>query len=133
MYSAPFLSFIAFSNSFVVNAFISPFNTQIMRIKTFYTQQYCYVFPKNVYPCGIRTRVSYYLILPSIIAWDPTLLPVFPGSGSGSGSSICQELAPEKLGCLFYAALSTEPKRLDWLPNHPLAIPHCQEGLRFKE
>jgi hypothetical protein len=33
---------------FVANAFISPFNTQTMHIKCFYTQQKCYAFPKNL-------------------------------------------------------------------------------------
>jgi hypothetical protein len=37
-------------NIFVDNAFISPFNTQTMHIKSFYTQQHCYVFPKNLLP-----------------------------------------------------------------------------------
>jgi hypothetical protein len=33
----------------VANAFISSLNTQTMH-KSFYTQQYCYVFPKNLIP-----------------------------------------------------------------------------------
>jgi hypothetical protein len=35
---------------FVANAFISPFNTQTMHIKSFYTQQHCYVTLKNLIP-----------------------------------------------------------------------------------
>jgi hypothetical protein len=36
---------------FVANAFISPINTQTMHIKSFYTQQHCYVSPqKNLTP-----------------------------------------------------------------------------------
>jgi hypothetical protein len=45
----------------VANAFISPFNTQTMHIKSFYTQQHCYVSLKTLYPVGIRTRVFSYL------------------------------------------------------------------------
>jgi hypothetical protein len=37
-------------NMFVANAFISPFNTKTMHIKSFYIQQHCYVFPKNLIP-----------------------------------------------------------------------------------
>jgi hypothetical protein len=44
-------------NIFVANSFISPFNTQTMHIKSFYTQQHCYVFLKALYPDGIRTQV----------------------------------------------------------------------------
>jgi hypothetical protein len=42
--------FDLFKNSFVANAFISPFNTQTMHIKPFYTQQHCYVILKNLIP-----------------------------------------------------------------------------------
>jgi hypothetical protein len=35
---------------FVANAFISPFKTQTMHIKSFYTQQHCYVSLKTLYP-----------------------------------------------------------------------------------
>jgi hypothetical protein len=45
----------------VANAFISPFNTQTMQIKSFYTQQHCYVSLKTLYPGGIRTRVFLFL------------------------------------------------------------------------
>jgi hypothetical protein len=45
----------------VANAFISPFNTQSMHIKSFYTQQHCYVSLKTLYPGGIRTRVFLFL------------------------------------------------------------------------
>jgi hypothetical protein len=31
------------SNIFAADAFISPFNTQTMHIKSFYTQRHCYV------------------------------------------------------------------------------------------
>jgi hypothetical protein len=41
---------IFFKNIFVANAFISPFNTQTIHIKSFYTQQHCYVSPKNLIP-----------------------------------------------------------------------------------
>jgi hypothetical protein len=41
----------------VDNAFISPFNSQTMHIKWFYTQQHCYVSLKTLYPGGIWTRV----------------------------------------------------------------------------
>jgi hypothetical protein len=34
----------------MANAFISPFNTQTMHIKSFYTQQHCYVSLKNLIP-----------------------------------------------------------------------------------
>jgi hypothetical protein len=46
---------------FVANAFISPFNTQTMHIKPFYTQQPCYVLPKTLYPGRIRTWVFSFL------------------------------------------------------------------------
>jgi hypothetical protein len=46
---------------FVANAFISPFHTQTMHIKSFYTQQHCYVSVKPLYPGGIRTRVFLFL------------------------------------------------------------------------
>jgi hypothetical protein len=36
----------------VANAFISPFNTQTMHIKSFYTQQHCYVSLKTLYLGG---------------------------------------------------------------------------------
>jgi hypothetical protein len=40
-----------FKNIFVANAFISPFRTQTNQIKSFYTQQHCYLcFPKNHIP-----------------------------------------------------------------------------------
>jgi hypothetical protein len=42
-----------FKNVFVANAFIAPFNTLIMHIKSFYTQQHCYVSLKTLYPGGI--------------------------------------------------------------------------------
>jgi hypothetical protein len=45
----------------VANAFISPFNTQTMHIKSFYTQQHCYVFPKTLYPGRIWTRFFSFL------------------------------------------------------------------------
>jgi hypothetical protein len=35
---------------FVANSFISPFNTQIVRIKPFNTQRHCYVLPENLIP-----------------------------------------------------------------------------------
>jgi hypothetical protein len=41
--------YLPFLNTFVADAFISPFNTQAMHIKSFYTQQHCYV-PKNLIP-----------------------------------------------------------------------------------
>jgi hypothetical protein len=41
----------------VANALISPFHTRTMHIKSFYTQQHCYVSLKTLYPGGIRTRV----------------------------------------------------------------------------
>jgi hypothetical protein len=34
----------------LANAFISPFNTQTMHIKSFYAQRHSYVFPKNLIP-----------------------------------------------------------------------------------
>jgi hypothetical protein len=34
----------------VANAFISPFNTKTMHIKSFYTLQHCYVSLKNLIP-----------------------------------------------------------------------------------
>jgi hypothetical protein len=38
------------------------FNTQTMHIKSFYTQQHCYVsLQKNLYPGGIQTRVFLFL------------------------------------------------------------------------
>jgi hypothetical protein len=40
-------------NIFVANAFISPFNTQTMHIKSFHTQQHRYVSLKTLYPGGI--------------------------------------------------------------------------------
>jgi hypothetical protein len=43
------------------NAFISHFNTQTMHIKSFYTQQHCYVSQKTLHPGGIRTRVFLFL------------------------------------------------------------------------
>jgi hypothetical protein len=46
---------------FVDNAFISPFNTQTMHIKLFYTKQHCYVSLKTSFPGGIRTRVFLFL------------------------------------------------------------------------
>jgi hypothetical protein len=39
-----------FKKIFVANAFISPFNTQTMHNKSFYTQRHCYVFLKNLIP-----------------------------------------------------------------------------------
>jgi hypothetical protein len=41
----------------LANAFISPFNTQTMHIKSFYAQQHCYVSLKTLYPVGIQTPV----------------------------------------------------------------------------
>jgi hypothetical protein len=46
---------------FVANAFISPFNTQTMHIKSFYTQHHCYVFLITLYPVVVRTRVFLFL------------------------------------------------------------------------
>jgi hypothetical protein len=46
-----------FFHFFVAIAFISPFNTQTMPIKSFYTQQHCYVSLKTFSPGGFRTRV----------------------------------------------------------------------------
>jgi hypothetical protein len=37
------------------------FNTQTMHIKSFYTQQNCYVPLKTLYPGGIQTRVFLFL------------------------------------------------------------------------
>jgi hypothetical protein len=37
------------------------FNTQAMHIKSFYTQQHCYVSLKTLHPGGIRTRVFLFL------------------------------------------------------------------------
>jgi hypothetical protein len=34
----------------VADAFFLLFNTQTMHNKSFYTQQHCYVFPKNLIP-----------------------------------------------------------------------------------
>jgi hypothetical protein len=48
-------------NIFMADAFISPFNTQTMHIKSFYTQQQCHGFLKTLYPGGIRTRVFSFL------------------------------------------------------------------------
>jgi hypothetical protein len=45
----------------VANAFISLFNTQTMHIKSFYTQQHCYVSLRNILPGVIRTRVFSFL------------------------------------------------------------------------
>jgi hypothetical protein len=45
---------------FVANAFIS-FNTQTMHIKSFFTQQHCYVSLKTLYPGGIPTWVFSFL------------------------------------------------------------------------
>jgi hypothetical protein len=45
----------------VANAFISPFNTQTMHIKSFYTQQHCYVSLKTLCPGGVWTRVFSFL------------------------------------------------------------------------
>jgi hypothetical protein len=42
-------------------AFISPFNSQTMHIKSFYTQQHCYVSLKTFYPGGIRTQVFLFM------------------------------------------------------------------------
>jgi hypothetical protein len=39
-----------YKSVFVANALISPFNTHTMHIKSFYTQQNCYAFPKNLIP-----------------------------------------------------------------------------------
>jgi hypothetical protein len=39
-----------FKNIFVANGFISPLNTQTRHIKSFYTQQHCYVSLKNLIP-----------------------------------------------------------------------------------
>jgi hypothetical protein len=50
-----------FKNLFVVNVFISPFNTQTMHIKSFCTQQHCYVSLKALYPGGIQTGVFSFL------------------------------------------------------------------------
>jgi hypothetical protein len=44
----------------MANAFIS-FNTQTIHIKSFYTQQHCYVSLKTLFPGGIRTRVFSFL------------------------------------------------------------------------
>jgi hypothetical protein len=38
-----FTHFSALKIFFAANAFISPFNTQTIHIKSFYTQQHCYV------------------------------------------------------------------------------------------
>jgi hypothetical protein len=38
----------SFYNIFVANAVTSPFDPQTMHIKSFYTQQHCYVFPNNL-------------------------------------------------------------------------------------
>jgi hypothetical protein len=46
---------------FVANAFISPFNTQTMQIKSFYTQQHCFFPLITLYLDGIRTRVFLFL------------------------------------------------------------------------
>jgi hypothetical protein len=54
----------------VANAFISPFNTQTMHVKSFYTEQNC-CFPKTLYPGGIRTRV----FVPEGDAMSTTLRP----------------------------------------------------------
>jgi hypothetical protein len=40
---------IALKNIFVANAFISTFNTQTMLIRSFYTQQHCYVSLKTLH------------------------------------------------------------------------------------
>jgi hypothetical protein len=50
-------------NIFVAKNFFlnSPFNTQTMHIKSFYTQQHCYVSLKTLYPGGIWTRVFLFL------------------------------------------------------------------------
>jgi hypothetical protein len=45
----------------VANAFISPLNTQTLLIKSFYTQQHCYVSLNTLYPGRIRTRVFSFL------------------------------------------------------------------------
>jgi hypothetical protein len=45
----------------VDNAFISPFKTQTMHIKSFNTQQHCYISLKTLHPGGIRTRVFLFL------------------------------------------------------------------------
>jgi hypothetical protein len=45
----------------VANSFISPFKTQTMHIKSFYTQQHLYVSIETLYPGGIRTRVFLFL------------------------------------------------------------------------
>jgi hypothetical protein len=46
---------------FVANAFISPFNTQTMHIKSFHTQQHCCASLKTLYIVGIQTRVFSFL------------------------------------------------------------------------
>jgi hypothetical protein len=47
---------------FVANAFISPFKTQTMHIKSLYTQQHCYVSQQTLYPGGIRTQgLTFYI------------------------------------------------------------------------
>jgi hypothetical protein len=46
---------------FVADAFISPFSTQTMHIKSFNTQQHCYVSLRTLYPGGIQTRVFLFL------------------------------------------------------------------------
>jgi hypothetical protein len=48
-------------NIFAAYAFISPFNTQTMHIKSYYTQQHCYDSLKTLYPGGIGTRVFSFL------------------------------------------------------------------------
>jgi hypothetical protein len=52
---------IVFLNIFVANACISPFNTQTTHIKSFCTQQHCYVSLKTFCPGRIRTRVFSFL------------------------------------------------------------------------
>jgi hypothetical protein len=44
-----FVFYFYFLNIFVANAFISPFNTQAMHIKSSYTQQHCYVSLKTLH------------------------------------------------------------------------------------
>jgi hypothetical protein len=50
--------FSLFKIIFVPNAFISYLNTQTTHITSWiHNSTYCYAFPKNLYPGGIRTRV----------------------------------------------------------------------------
>jgi hypothetical protein len=50
-----------FISHFMTNTFISPFNTLTTNIKSFYSQQRCYVSLITLHPGGIRTRVFSFL------------------------------------------------------------------------